>query len=290
MYWLSYLFAFIFALESSPIREGASQVHAYAIVSLRNIGIGYWILAWPHTELHRLHLLSLFLLIRRLVPEQIYHWTCICPPLRLHIMSTTPFDAALVRVLEVLEFSEVPTVTNSLSEAHILSYASFIGAKERINKMQIPGLPPWAPSQLLSAIAWHDNFRESNGHDPDVLTDLTVSSFKAFQAERAEDETLRQLIPQYRSLSNSHSPGNITRAAGIHSQIMSTKNGMSKMIQMDTDTIMQRLPHRIKSLGGIIDTEKFVKLIVQCIRAQSDMAVAETLKKIVIMGRTQGKI
>ena len=227
----------------------------------------------------------------RLAPEQKCHWTFICPPIRFtHIMSMTPFDAALLRVLEVLALSGAPAVENSLSGAHILSYADFIGARERIEESQISGLPKWALDELLSAIAWHDNFRERNGHDPDVLASLTVPSFKAFQAERAEDAMLSQLIPQYRSLANSHSPDNITRAAGIHSQILSTKNGMPKMIQMDTDTIMQRLPHRIKSLSGIIETAKFVKLIVQCIRSQSDTAAAETLKKIVIMGRTQGKI
>ena len=253
-------------------------------------------LDWSHTVFHRILRFScnspfVFFALEQLRSRNITGLVLpICPPLRLHIMSTTPFDASLLRVLEVLELSGVPAVTKSLSGAHILSYADFVGAKERISKSQIHGLPSWAPIQLVSAIAWHDNFRESNGRDPDVLLDLTATSFKAFEAERAEDEMLRQLIPQHRSLANSHSPDNITRAADVHSQILNTTNGMSKMIQMDTDNIMQRLPHRLKSLSGMIETEKFVRLIVQCIRSQSDMAAAETLKKIVIMGRTQGKI
>lgn len=248
-------------------------------------------MAWSHT-VHVL-LAFAFLVIPHSSPcpgAELLLGLYLPAPLRLHIMSMTPFDAALLRVLEVLHFSEIPAVTKSLSQAHILSYVNFIGAKERIEKRQIVGLPGWSRNELLSVIAWHDHFCESYGHNPDVLASLTVPSFKAFQAERAEDEMLRQLIPQYRSLANSHSPDNITRAADIHSQIRSMKNGMSKMIQMDTDTIMQRLPHRIKSLSGIIDTEKFVNLIARCIRSQSDMAAAETLKKIVIMGRTQGEI
>lgn len=269
----------------------------YVIVSLLGLPREeYWILDIGLVS-HRIASHSLaFLVISDSSPcpgaalEQDYHWTCLCPPLGLHIMSMTPFDAALLRVLEVLQVSKIPEVTKSLSQARILSYIDFIGAKERIEKRQIAGLPGWPLNELLSVIAWHENFCESNGHNPDVLANLTVPSLKSFQAERAEDEMLRQLIPQYRSLANSHSPDNIARAADIHSQIRSMKNGMPKMIQMDTDTIMQRLPCRIKSLSGIIESEKFVKLIVRCIRSQSDMAAAETLKKIVIMGRTQGKI
>ena len=69
-----YLFALIFALESSLTREGES--HMYVIVSLLGLPreeydrIGYWILAWSHTVLHRILSLFLFFLIRRLALEQ----------------------------------------------------------------------------------------------------------------------------------------------------------------------------------------------------------------------------
>ena len=69
-----YLFALIFALKFFPTREGVS--HIYVIVSLLGLPreeydrIGYWILAWSHTVLHRILSLFLLFLIRCLAPEQ----------------------------------------------------------------------------------------------------------------------------------------------------------------------------------------------------------------------------
>ena len=205
----------------------------------------------------------------------------------LHRRLSMSFDAALSKVLEVLEFSGVPSVKDGLTRANILLYTDFIGAKTRIEGNQVSKLPDWATEPLLTAIAWHDNFREVNQRNPDVLVDLTVSSLKAFKTE----QLLCRLIPEYKVLLNSQSPENIAMAADIHAQIRDIKNGISRMVQIDADNIMRRLPDRVsRRLRGMIETEKLVKLVVECIRSEPDVALAETLKKVVIMGRTQGAI
>ena len=190
------------------------------------------------------------------------------------------------KVYEVLQVEGPFAVDVVLKQAGIRTCEDLIGAKARIESSNIEGLPSALCASFQDFIAWYDNFRVVHKREPNVRTEFTKKVFNNFKKDRKATLRLARLLPDLRRLQNSTKKRGISEAKRVYGQIKCLRNGVSRMVDIETSAIMELLPDELKNNPDAkFNSEGCVREIVAAVRVKPFSAA--TKKNILIPGMTQ---
>ena len=192
------------------------------------------------------------------------------------------------KVYEVLQVEGpfVHAVDTVLKQAGIRTCEDLVGAKARIESSNIEGLPSALCASFQDFIAWYDNFRVVHKREPNVRTEFTKKVFNNFKKDRKATLRLARLLPDLRRLQNSTKKRGISEAKRVYGQIKCLRNGVSRMVDIETSAIMELLPDELKNNPDAkFNSEGCVREIVAAVRVKPFSA--GTKKNILIPGMTQ---
>ena len=192
------------------------------------------------------------------------------------------------KIYEVLEVEGpfVHAVDTVFKEAGVRTCEGLIGAKARIESGNIAGLPSAFYAPFQDFIAWHDDFSISNKRKPNVRAEFTKEVFDNFKKDREATARLARLLPDLRRLQNSTKQREMSEAKIVYGQIEGLRNGISRMVDIETAAIMDLLPDKLKNNpDATFNSEGCVREIVAAVRVEPFST--ETKKNILIPGMTQ---
>ena len=194
----------------------------------------------------------------------------------------------LVKVYEVLDIQGpfVPAVDDVFKEAGIRSSEDVIAAKDGIKSGSSAGLPPGYSQQFLDFIAWHENFCVTHKRDPDIHKDLTKEVLENFRNDQKTARILPRHLQDFRRLQNSAKASEAKKAKKIYGKIRRLKDGVPRMVDVETTAIMGLLPDELKNNPHAkFDSEGCVRTIVEAFRVKPFSSGLTS--RILIPGMTQ---